>query len=184
MEKGEKVSIRVFKREDLEEYVRVSNQTGNHNKRFTFMLKKMSDIYQQFEKDGLLTKEGGRLLITSKNDEILGYLSFFKGSPYVNGYEIGYQIFKEENKGKGYATEAVQLLTTFLFEYQPVLRLQICINEGNKSSERVALKANFTYEGTLRAVFKVRGKLVNNKLFSITREEWEHIKNNSNIEEK
>ena len=178
MLKGKKVSIRAFEKEDLEEYTRKSSNPENQKKQFTFMLKKMSDIYQQFEKDGLLSIEGGRLLILSKENEILGYVSFFKGSPYINGYEIGYQIFEEENKGKGYATEAVELTTSFLFDYQPILRIQICTSEENLSSERVALKAGYTYEGTLRAVFKVRGRLVNNKLFSITRDDWESLKMN------
>lgn len=172
MTEGNKVNIRVFERADIEKYAKLTLGINEEKKNFTGILKKISGIYQQFEKDGFLSKREGRLLIVSKEDEILGYCSFFKGSPYVNGYEIGYQIFREEHRGQGYGTEAVVLLTKFLFEYQPVLRLQICMSEENAYSEKVAIKAGFTYEGTMRSVFMIKGNPVNNKMYSITRAEW------------
>ena len=172
MKEGNKVNIRVFQREDIEKYAKLTFGICEAEKNFIGMLKKISGIYQQFEKDGFLSKSEGKLLIVSKEDEVLGYCSFFKGSPYVNGYEIGYRIFKEGHRGCGYGTEAVLLLIRFLFEYQPILRLQICMSEENVYSERVAIKAGFTYEGTMRSVFKIKGNPVNNKMYSITRAEW------------
>lgn len=174
IEKG--IRIRPFRREDLERYVLQTEENKEREVGLSFRLKRMSELYQAFEKNGLLSKEEGRLLIVSEEDQILGYLSYFKGSPYVNGYEIGYQIFSEVERKKGYGTEAVRQMVKFLFESYPILRLQICFREENIASQRVAEKAGFLYEGTLKSVYKVRGKLINHKLYALTRSEWEQNK--------
>ena len=64
-------------------------------------------------------------LITDFEGEILGEIIYFTGAPYIEGYEIGYQIFRESERGRGYMTEALSILSSYLFELEPVPRLQI-----------------------------------------------------------
>jgi len=168
-----KIGLRRFAREDIEAFAKGVRRSKDSKNELSGMLRKISSLYQQFEKDGFFSREKGKLLIVLDQGEIIGYCSYFKSSPYVNGYEIGYQIFQEDHRGKGYGTQAVRLFTDFLFELQPILRIQICMDEQNHASERVAEKAGFSYEGIMRSVFQNKERIVNNKVFSIIRKEWE-----------
>jgi len=87
--------------------------------------------------------------------------------------EIAYALLPSE-RGKGYCTEATQLMVDYLFLSMDVSRVQAIISIGNKASERVLEKAGFTREGTIRR--HVRGARRDAYLYSILREEWKEPK--------
>jgi len=95
--------------------------------------------------------------------------------------EIGYFLAPSE-RGKGYCTEAAQLMVDCLFLSMDVSRIQATISTGNKASERVLEKAGFTREGTIRR--HVRGARRDAYLFSILREEWKEPKILTRTEKK
>ena len=64
-------------------------------------------------------------------------------------FEIGYWLCLAA-RGKGYATEAVRLMSDFAFEHLHAQRVEIVVEVDNPSSCRVAERAGFVLEGTLR----------------------------------
>jgi RimJ/RimL family protein N-acetyltransferase len=64
-------------------------------------------------------------------------------------FEIGYWLHPAHG-GRGYATEAVQAMATLAFDTLQAVRVQICMDERNRRSARVAERAGFTLEGVLR----------------------------------
>jgi [ribosomal protein S5]-alanine N-acetyltransferase len=63
--------------------------------------------------------------------------------------EIGY--FVDENCwGLGIATRAVRLLEALAFRRLKLKRIEILMRPENKASERVAIKAGYRKEGTLK----------------------------------
>lgn len=89
--------------------------------------------------------------------------------------EIGYDIIPAE-RGKGYGTEAAQLIVDYLFLSKTIERIQAITDTRNKPSQRVLEKTGFTKEGTIRKSGYVRGAWTNAYLYSILREEWHQPK--------
>jgi len=79
-------------------------------------------------------------------------------------------------RGKGYGTEAVQLMVDNLFIYRNIVRIQAAANVMNKAAQRVLEKAGFKVEGTIRKLSFVRGEWKDRILYSILLEEWKEPK--------
>tara|TARA_Y100000588_G_scaffold255458_1_gene269995 strand:+ start:93 stop:641 length:549 start_codon:yes stop_codon:yes gene_type:complete len=169
MIQGKNINLRLLRRDDLEKYVECTNDTHAPSDYYPLVVWTMSETERMFNEHGFFTDASGRMAITNKDDEMIGFVSYFKGSPYMNGYELGYKIFDTKDHGKGYTTEAVKLFTAFMFEHKPISRLQICMIDGHEGSARVAEKAGYSFEGIMRDVAKHRGKTISNRLYAITR---------------
>jgi len=63
--------------------------------------------------------------------------------------ELGY-VIAPHARGRGVATEALRQLTAWAFETLDPMRLELLISVENDASKRVATKAGYAYEGTLR----------------------------------
>jgi ribosomal-protein-alanine N-acetyltransferase len=72
--------------------------------------------------------------------------------------------------GKGYATEAVSLLTAYLFG-KPINRVQLAIHPENEASQRVAKKAGYTMEGLMRGCWFHQGRFQDLEIWSVLRDE-------------
>jgi RimJ/RimL family protein N-acetyltransferase len=113
-------------------------------------------------------------IIEKKDGSKIGYISHYNSYlGYVKLLEIGYDLLPSE-RGKGYGTEATQLMVDYLFLSMDVSRIQATISIRNKASERVLEKAGFTREGTIRKTS--RGARRDAYLYSILREEWKQPK--------
>jgi RimJ/RimL family protein N-acetyltransferase len=113
-------------------------------------------------------------IIEKKDGSKIGYILHYNS--YVGTVkllEIGYALAPSE-RGKGYCTEATQLMVDYLFLSTDVSRVQASISIRNKASERVLEKAGFTREGTIRKTS--RGARRDAYLYSILREEWKEPK--------
>lgn len=78
--------------------------------------------------------------------------------------EYGYYLDRTQ-KGKGYITEAVQLLEKELFE-RGIHRLVIECDENNRSSAAVAERCGFKFEGILRDAKFAYGGFRNEKIYA------------------
>jgi RimJ/RimL family protein N-acetyltransferase len=89
--------------------------------------------------------------------------------------EIGYSL-APSGRGKGYCTEAVNLMVDYLFLSKESMRIQAQTDTRNVASQRVLEKTGFKKEGTLRKNFFMRGDWTDTLLYSILREEWKEPK--------
>jgi RimJ/RimL family protein N-acetyltransferase len=115
-------------------------------------------------------------LITDHEDNLLGQVLFFKPVAYINAYELGYRIYRSENWGKGYMSEAVSLITAWLFETKPVDRIQATALVGNEGSEAVLIKCGFQFEGVMRKAIFHQGRNQDLHLYSLLREDCGPLK--------
>lgn len=89
--------------------------------------------------------------------------------------EIGYLIMKEENKRKGYMSEAMKAILDYGFNTMNLNRIEACIGPSNAASLSLAKKYGFVQEGYLRQHY-VRKDLVEDTLiFSLLKEEYNQI---------
>jgi hypothetical protein len=79
-------------------------------------------------------------------------------------------------RGKGYCTEAAQLMVDYLFLSREIPRIQALTLVKNVASQRVLERVGFKKEGIMRKCFYIRGEWSDFAVFSILREEWKEPK--------
>jgi RimJ/RimL family protein N-acetyltransferase len=172
MIKGEKINLRVVREKDLPILFDRWSDIENRGEFFPIFLSSEAKFYDEFKKTGMWTDESGRLLIVNKKDDaILGMIFFFKSVPYFDALEIGYILFEAGQRGKGLMSEALTLLTRFLFETKTIRRLQLTVCVGNTPSKKVAEKCGFQSEGIARQAVFIKGRYLDIEWFSILRED-------------
>jgi RimJ/RimL family protein N-acetyltransferase len=70
--------------------------------------------------------------------------------------ELGY-VVTPNARGRGIASAALRLLTEWAFRELDVLRVELGIAADNEASRRVAARAGYVHEGTLRSVHFKQG---------------------------
>ena len=82
---------------------------------------------------------------------LIGTLQFYRAGACIHGYEIGYILHNEADRGKGYASEALRLFSDLVFAEHPQChRLQLIIETWNDASARLAENCGYASEGILR----------------------------------
>ena len=112
-------------------------------------------------------------IIQKKDGTNIGLIVYFGQSS--GSITIGYAIEPSEH-GKGYGTEALQLMVDYLFLAKEIHRVQANTDPENKVSQRILEKVGFKKEGVSRRSSFVRGQWRDEYLYSILREEWKEPK--------
>ncbi len=171
MLKGRKVILRLFAEDDLEELFALDSDLAARGEFFPILLHPITDMRKDFGKSGWWQEDQGRMVITNSDGTIVGAIVFFRPSPMLAGYEIGFVIFRREDRGQGYMTEALRIFSAYLFEIKPIPRLQLGMFKGNEASRKVAEKCGYQYEGTQRQGNFLRGQYRDRETFSLLRSE-------------
>ena len=87
-------------------------------------------------------------------------------------FELGIGLFPSA-RGKGFGTEALALLTGYLFEDEQAARVQLGTDVDNVAMRRAAEKAGFQLEGVMRGFWSVNGALRDYALYARTRADHE-----------
>ncbi len=92
--------------------------------------------------------------------------------PYAEGWrgDMGLWI-GVPFQGKGYGTEVVSLAVLYGFKKLNMEKIEATIFVGNQASRRIFEKCGFKLEGTIRKCVKKRGKILDEWLFGITKED-------------
>lgn len=85
--------------------------------------------------------------------------------------EVGYAL-STRYQGRGIMAAALAELLRDLFTRSSIERLEARCAVGNTASARVLEKLGFTLEGRLREYFRLRGRRVDNFLYSLLRSEY------------
>jgi [ribosomal protein S5]-alanine N-acetyltransferase len=168
---GKNINLRLVREGDLDELLGLNSDISERGDYDALQLPSETTFRSRFKENGLWSEDFGSMLITSKAGKILGDIVYFKGLRYCEGYEIGYRLFRKEDRGKGYMTEALKLFSAYMFSLKPIARLQVNCFVENIGSRRTAEKCGFKHEGTMRKAVFCKGKFYDLDLFSIMREE-------------
>lgn len=172
MIKSNLVGIRTITQNDISQFHGLISDISAQGVFLPVSMQPESSFRRQVEENGLVTESSERYVIVDSADKIIGSIWAFKSVPYFDALEIGYQIFKQENWGKGYASEALKLFVTYLFRVKQTSRLEIRTATENTASEKIALKSGFQLEGTNRQAAFSGGKLHDMHIFALLRHEW------------
>jgi len=176
MIKGKLVNLRLIMQQDLEEIFTLTSDLSQRGEYWHLNLQSEVAFKKRYADTGLWSDDFGTMLIIDKNNRLVGDITYFKGLWYMPGYEVGYQIYRDEDRGKGYSTEALRIFTAYIFEAKQVNRLEIEVSVGNIASRKVAEKCGFKYEGLKRQAVYNKGKYNDIELFSLIREECHSLR--------
>ena len=168
---GKKIILRTIIKGDIEEYLSLVNDLSQTGAYYPLRVISEQEFKKKFEENGWWEDDLGIMLITDKSGKIIGNIAFFKSDKHIVGYEIGFRILREEDRGKGYMTEALKLFSAFIFESKPITRLALNTSPGNIPCIKAAEKCGYTHDGTLRKAVFNRGEYLDLEMFSILREE-------------
>jgi ribosomal-protein-alanine N-acetyltransferase len=168
---GKNVVLRTIREADLEELYDLAADVRDVGDYWQPAIISEIRWKKRISEDGWWEADHGGLLIADRHERTVGQILFFKPSAYQNSYELGYRIYKPEDWGRGYMSEAVTLLVAYLFDTRPVDRIQATTIVGNEASRRVLEKCGFQFEGVLRRAIFHRGRTRDLNLFAILRGE-------------
>ena len=173
MLEGKNVNLRVMEKEDLPLITEWCNNIEFGGEYLSPLQMSRAEI----EKSGESTLFETKVFIIEKKDgSKIGFFWHFNMlAPYAKMQEIGYGLVPSE-RGKGYCTEATQLMVDYLFLSKDIARIQATTHTKNVVSQKVLEKVGFKREGTLRKTALIRGEWTDMFIFSILREEWKEPK--------
>jgi [ribosomal protein S5]-alanine N-acetyltransferase len=168
--KGERITLRPVREGDLGPLYELMSDLESRGAYFPLGVQSEPALRASFAKNGFWDREEGMLLMVA-GDEIVGEIEYFPITHYLVGYELSYQLFGSRHAGKGYTSEAVDLLTRYLFGRKRVNRMQLNIHPDNAASKRVAAKCGFTFEGIMRGAWFHGGEYQDLEIWSLLRDE-------------
>jgi RimJ/RimL family protein N-acetyltransferase len=161
---GKLVHLRRAERADLPLLVRWTGDVEMNGEYESFGQVSLSELEKDFETD----PDERWFIVEDAAGAPVGFVAHGKCG---GGCWIGYQVAPDA-RGRGYGTEAVQVIVDYLFLHKDIGRIQAETHPDNGASRRVLEKVGFTFEGRLRRSFFSRGVWRDTAMHSILREEW------------
>lgn len=150
--KGEHVSLRAIQLDDCQErYVSWLNDPEvNRYLETRWSVQSLESVRSYVEK--MISDPFNYLFAILENGTGLhvGNIKIGPIEPHHKFASISYFVGERAAWGKGYATEAIRLVTRFGFERLGLHSIQAGIYENNLGSARALKKAGFVFEGGLR----------------------------------
>jgi [ribosomal protein S5]-alanine N-acetyltransferase len=171
MLQGRLIELRPIRESDLEAFCTAHVRIADRGLHFPRNVMSETALQREFAENGFWQREEGVLLIVTPEGEIAGHIEFFKPVSYWDAFELSYQLYGERFSGKGYTTEAVRLLTDYLFDTKKQHRIHLVIVPENMASVRVAEKCGYVLEGTVRGAFFNHGRNNDVVLYSLLRDD-------------
>lgn len=148
--KGNNIYLRALEPSDLdflyllendEEFWEVSNTVAPYSK---FVLKQYLD---NAHRDIYEIKQLRLVLCNSSSHTVMGLVDLFDFDPSHRRVGVGIVVFSKEERGKGYAYEALKMVCNYLFEYLNVHQVYANITEDNLVSQQLFKKLGFIETG-------------------------------------
>lgn len=168
---GEKVYLSPMNLEDIEKYVKWMNDfsttdgLGSSSKVTTFESEK-SWLINNMDK-----KEQQFAIVLKETDKLIGNCGFVDINHLHQRGEVGLFIGEEENRSKGYGTEALSLLVEYGFNYLNLKNIMLKVFSFNKRAIKSYEKVGFKVFGKRTEVYYLNGKWYDEYFMEILRKE-------------
>jgi len=148
--KGENIKLRALEPEDLDFLYILENdeaiwEVSNTQKPYSkFVLKE----YLKNSHQDIYEAKQVRLVIENiVSESCIGFIDLFDFDPNHRRVGVGIVIHKAEDKNKGFAFEALQLVCNYSFSHLNLHQIYASITEDNNASISLFEKAGFTQTG-------------------------------------
>lgn len=161
---GDVIKLRPVGQADLNLLYRFHVDIKNRANYFSLGITSEVAFSRQFQKTGSWTESEGMLFIVDDADNVLGHIEFFRTVNYLDELEL----YSRDQDRKGIVTDAVRLLTAYLFASKKHNRIRLIIHPDNAGSRRVAEKCGFRHEGTARGAWFHQGSNHDVEVYAMT----------------
>jgi [ribosomal protein S5]-alanine N-acetyltransferase len=168
---GQSITLRPVRESDLKTLYDFHIDIANRGDYFPHGIASEVTFGRRFHENGMWAKEEGTLAIVDAEDTIIGHIEFFRTVAYLAEYELSYIVYRPEHRGHGVTTEAVRLMTEYLFATKPINRIRLVIDPDNAASRRIAEKCGYRHEGTSRGAWYNRGRYQDVEIYAILHSE-------------
>ncbi|QCR22946.1 GNAT family N-acetyltransferase [Pontibacter sp. SGAir0037] len=152
--------------EEIKDYMGLSSEEALQEKKKSFYQDYSTDLFN-FKSFHLLDKLDGSVIGKC------GYHTWVKAN---RSAEIEYELFCDNDKGKGLMKEALKAILIFGFEEMNLYRIEALIASYNIPSAKLLKYYGFSEEGNLRGHYMVDGILEDSLILSLLRPEYEELR--------
>jgi RimJ/RimL family protein N-acetyltransferase len=172
---GSVIRLRTVREADLESLYNFHQDIANRGEYFPLGIQSEPAFRRTFQETGFWEEKEGMLVMVTNMDAIVGHIEFFATVAYLDELELSYQIYEAVHRGKGFATDAVRLMTRYLFDRKKTNRIRLIIHPDNVTSKRVAEKCGYRFEGTARGAWFNRGRNHDVEVHAILRDDHDQL---------
>ena len=173
---GQQITLRPLRSDDIGPLHDSSMDLENRGPWYPLPRSPRSKFEAAFAESGFWTRDDGIFAITDHDDRLIGIVEWELLNGDVPDVEVSYRLLDQADRGKGITTEALGLLSGWLFDSGQINRLRANVHVDNKASRRVVEKCGFTQEATARAAWYNRGRWHDVAVYTLTREEFEALR--------
>lgn len=148
--KGEHIYLRAVEPEDLEILYKWENNTTiwELSNTLTPFSKQVLRQYLQSTHQDIFSNKQVRFIICSTQNEAIGTIDLFDFEPFHLRVGVGILIAAKNDRKKGYASEALDILKKYCFTVLHLNQLYCNINSDNEASILLFQKHGFVISGT------------------------------------
>lgn len=130
-------------------------------------------VKQWAERESVRPREEDTFRFVIENDagEVVGNLATHDCNRRVGTFGYGISI-RHDQRGKGYAREAIALVLRFYFQELRYQKVTVHVFSFNEASLRLHEKLGFQREGQLRRTVFTKGQFYDEIIFGLTAEEF------------
>jgi len=172
---GENIYLRAIERDDLQRCLNWANDPEITQflaiGRYPFNMLKEEEWLNNISKS---TEHVVFAVCLKKNDVHIGNCGLH-GINYIDSYATcGILIGEKEYWGKGFGSEAIQLLVDYVFNILNLNRIELSFYDFNERARKCYSKMGFKEEGKLRKRRFRRGRYCDEIMMGLLREEWQN----------
>ena len=171
---GDRIALRVIQEKDIKKLVKWRNQEASRQT-MTPRIPVTFESVLSWSSERPDKKHPTNVMFAieiKKTRKLIGTISI-SGIDYVNRIATtGTSIGLKKHQGKGYGTEAKELLLRYAFHTLNLRRIYSHVYSTNKVSQRYAEKSGYMLEAVLKKERWVDGQYVDNLIFVITKKRW------------
>lgn len=169
---GERIYLSPMCMDDAEKYVKWMNDfkvtDGINNSRNVINLESEKKWIEENSKYGNYNFS----IVKKDNDELIGNCSFFDIDKMYGTATVGVFIGEEENRNKGYGTEALKLLIGYGFDYLNLNNIMLNVYSFNENAINCYNKVGFKELGRRRGAITIKNKRYDIIYMDIIRDEY------------
>lgn len=171
---GKNISLRALEPEDVDLMYKWENdpEVWHLSNTITPFSRFVLEQYLINSHEDIFTSKQLRLMIDKKDSssepKTIGSVDLFDFSPHHKRAGIGILIIKEE-RSRGYASEALQLMINYAFDTLDLHQLYCNISEENEQSLKLFLKHGFVMIGNKKEWLRIKNKWVDEHMFQLIR---------------
>lgn len=113
------------------------------------------------------------LIIDKERDLPIGECGFHTWNKSHFRAELFYTLRREEDKRKGFMTEALKAVLNYGFNEMELHRVEALVAAWNEPSVKLLQRYQFIKEGTMREDYYVNGKHEDSDCYSLLKGEWD-----------